>query len=59
MPAVFCISVTQIIQIHSSKATCVHLALEKIDNSALACSPERSYSPAHVGRVNTTPAGGN
>lgn len=28
MPAVLCISVTQIIQIHSSKTTCAHLAFE-------------------------------
>lgn len=57
MPAVFCISVTQIIQIPSSAATGAHLALENWGFCPCPWSREGS-SPAPLGSVSPTRAGG-
>lgn len=47
MPAVFCMSVTQIIQIHSSKTTCAHLAFEKWELCPCLQSREGLRSSTH------------
>lgn len=47
MPAVFCMSVTQIIQIHSSKTSCAHLAFEKWELCPCLQSREGLRSSTH------------